>query len=456
MKAELIEKYSMLPPGCKVLCAVSGGADSMCLLHMLMSRREELGIEVFAAHYEHGLRGDEALRDCAFVERQCREWGIELITEHGDVNAYAKLRGLGIEEAARILRYDFLNRAAEKLGCDRIATAHNADDNAETVIFNLCRGTGTAGLKGIPPVRGKIVRPLLGTTRAEIEQYLREKAVPHVEDSSNATDDYSRNLIRHRVMPVLREINPACAEAIARTSGLVERDEEYLDGIAEKFIEEQFDGESVPQKELAALHEAVSSRVIRRLCPVSLSLDHVSAVLRLREGTQRAEIDVPGIKVRREQGRIYFGDERSANIIPREIIPGTVTEFPEAGFSVSAEYLTGPEEINNRFNTFCFNYESICGTIVCTGRKPGDSIRPRGRNCTKTLKSLFTEAKMTRMQRDSTPVFRDDMGVIAVGGIAMAQRCVPKPGERVLCISISKNEKDISGRKRNGHYGERH
>lgn len=187
MNLELAARYHMLPPGSRVLCAVSGGADSMCLLHLLWSGRGGLGIEVAAAHYEHGLRGEESQRDAEFVERFCREREIACLVEHGDAADYGRKKHLGIEEAARELRYDFLRRAAAELNCDKIATAHNADDNAETIIFNLCRGGGL-GLGGIPPVRGNIIRPLLGCTRAEIEEYLRENSIPHVEDSSNESD----------------------------------------------------------------------------------------------------------------------------------------------------------------------------------------------------------------------------------------------------------------------------
>lgn len=445
MKADLIEKYTMLPRGCRVLCAVSGGADSMCLLHMLSVSAKERGIEVCAAHYEHGLRGEESLRDCAFVEAWCRENDIELVVAHGDVRAYAEQNGLGTEEAARRLRYDFLARAAGKLRCDRIATAHNADDNAETVLFNLCRGSGTVGLGGIPPVRGNVIRPLLHTTREEIERYLQEHGIPHVEDSTNASDEYSRNLLRHRVMPILRELNPGCTEAIFRASELLREDEDCLSAMAEAFIEKNFDGESVPQRALACLPQAVAARVVRRLCPESLSYEHVRSVLSLLTGSERALVSVPGLTVRREQGRISFAEEKTVVITPREIIPGSVTDFPEAGFSIKAEYAVCSEEINNKFKSYCFKCESICGSIVCTGRRPGDSIAPMGRGCTKTLKSLFTEAKMTRQQRDSTPVLRDDKGVIAVFGLALAERCSPRKGDRVLRISVVKNEKDNTG-----------
>jgi tRNA(Ile)-lysidine synthase len=157
----------------------------MCLLHWLGNQKD---LHLCAAHFEHGLRGEESRRDAAFVAEYCAAHKIPCAVEHGDVAAFAREKGLGIEEAARELRYAFLERTAADWDCDRIATAHNADDNAETLLLNLVRGAGTAGLSGIPPRRGKIVRPLLGFTRREIEAYLNEHEIPHVEDSSNASD----------------------------------------------------------------------------------------------------------------------------------------------------------------------------------------------------------------------------------------------------------------------------
>ena len=296
MTIDFGKERELLPRGTRLLCAVSGGADSMCLLHLMKSRAAELEIQVFAAHYEHGLRGEESLRDCAFVENWCREKGILCVSEHGDVRAYAREKGMGTEAAARELRYAFLQKTAEELGCTRIATAHNAEDNAETLLLNLCRGSGAAGLRGIPPVRGNIIRPLLGCTRAEIEEYLRENHVPHVEDSSNAGDEYSRNLIRHRVTPALREINPAFSSAALRTAELMRRDEDCLSTMAEEFIRENFDGVSLPLERLRALHPAVAGRVFRRLCPESLSLDQVDGLIRLAESNELAFADLPGIR----------------------------------------------------------------------------------------------------------------------------------------------------------------
>ena len=305
---DLVSRYDMFPAGSRVLCAVSGGADSMCLLHWLGSSAEALGISVSAAHFEHGIRGEESLRDMAFVEETCRAMGIPLFTGRGKVPEYAEERAMGLEEAARELRYQFLEKTAGENGFDRIATAHNADDNAETVIFNLVRGSGSAGLCGIPPVRGIIVRPLLETTRAEIEAYLEEHGVSHIEDSSNSSRQYSRNKIRLQVMPVLREINPSASRAILRTGDMLREDNRLLEQLAEEFIAGHFNGESVRSKDLAALPDAVEARVIRRLCPQTVSAVHTNDIMKLATGTELAFIDVPGARIRRQKGRIYFTD----------------------------------------------------------------------------------------------------------------------------------------------------
>lgn len=431
----------MLPVGCRVLCAVSGGADSMCLLHLLWERRERLGIRVAAAHFEHGIRGGDSLADAAFVEEFCRRRGIPCTVEHGNVPEYAKEHGMGIEEAARELRYAFLERTADALGCDRIATAHNADDNAETVLFNLCRGAGADGLCGIPPVRGRIVRPLLGVTRREIEEYLAQNGVPHREDATNASDEYSRNLLRHRVMPVLREINPRVSESVLRTSETLRENGRHLQNEADAFIARFFDGGSVPQRELAALDRAVAAAVVRTLCPRSLSRGHVDAALALCEGTELAFADLPGIRLRRERGRIFFGAQEREKLVPRELVPGEVLRVPEAGVVFRSEITEQPPEIYGLFKTYIFKYDSICGRIFITPRMDGDKLRPAGRGCTKSLKSLFAEAGYDSARRDGTAVIRDEKGILAVCGLCADERTMPAPGDRVLVITME-NEKE--------------
>lgn len=427
----------------KILCAVSGGADSMCLLHMLHSE----GIHVTAAHFEHGIRGEESLRDMAFVESFCKEQGIAFVCGRADVPAYAAENAMGMEEAARKLRYEFLEKTRLELGLELIATAHNADDNAETLVFNLTRGSGTMGMRGIPPRRGNIIRPLIGLTRAQIEAWLEENRVPHVEDSTNQSEDYTRNLIRRRVMPVLREINPRFAEAASRTSLLCARDEDCLSAMAEDFIRVQYDGESIPLCALSALHPAIASRVLRRLLP-GLGMEHVEKLLRMGEETGLKELEVPGRKLHVQQGRLYFAPLESAELPTRRLETGKELLLPECELAVQAEISVYMGEVNDLFKTSYLKYEMI-GTDLCvSSRRPGDRLRPLGRGCSKTLKALFLEQKYTQRERALCPVIRDEKGIVMVYGLAMDQRCRPEKGEKALKLSFRKIKSD-TGEKDN-------
>ena len=437
MKPEIEKKLILPPKGARVLCAVSGGADSMCLLALLLQTG---AYELAAAHFEHGIRGEESLRDCAFVEEYCLDRGVACYVEHADVPALAAKSGLGLEEAARKLRYAFLERTAEEEGYDFIATAHSADDNAETVLFHLARGTGPVGLCGIPARRGKIIRPLLGLTRAEIEEALAASGTPHVEDSTNQDESYSRNRIRRAVMPVLKELNPAFPEAVARMGMLLRRDEECLDALAEDFIAARFDGESLPAAELLGLHEAVSSRVVRKLLPRSAEEKHVEVVLALCRGSERAFLDLPGARLRFERGRLYFTDEELLSFPETEIPPGGSVVWEEAGLTIRARLLPDGEEIHSPFKTYRLKYESINGKLSVGAPRAGERYRPLGRGCTKTLKSLFAEARFTQREKLRTPVFRDGTGVVLVPPFGAAERCAWKNGDTALCITLEEKQ----------------
>lgn len=432
-------KHEMLPKGTRVLCAVSGGADSMCLLHFLHTNAQRLGISVCAAHFNHKLRGAQADADQAFVERWCAENGVHCEVGSGDVKAFAEQNAMGTEEAARVLRYEFLEKSADKLGCTAIATAHNSDDNAETVLFNLTRGSGAKGLCGIPPKRGRLIRPLLATSRAEIEAYLAENGIPHVEDATNAGDDYTRNVIRHKVMPVLRGINPAFSAAVMRTTELLREDEEYLSATAADFINGNFINGSLPVSELKALPEPVAARVLRKICGRGLTAAQAQAVMKLTQSNALAHIDIGGMRVTSDSGRLFFGRELA--VLPdTELKIGETMRLDDYGCTVECTLLPKGSKVFNSLNTFFFNFDSICGTIYVTSRKNGDKIRLRGRNCTKSLKDLFSEAKMTQYERNLTPVLRDDEGVIAVYGFGAAERCAVKEASAVVRVKINKTD----------------
>ena len=430
-----------LVSGKKVLCAVSGGADSMCLLHLLKSA----GLEVTAAHFEHGIRGEESLRDLNFVRDFCEKQSIPFVFERADVPAFAAEKGMGIEEAARTLRYEFLERSLKTLGLDVIATAHNADDNAETMVFNLIRGSGTMGLRGIPRRRGNIVRPLLSVSRKEIEAYLIENSIPHVEDSTNQRDDYTRNLIRHRLIPVMREINPRFTEAAGRTGELCSRDEDCLSRMAEDFIRTNYKNESLPLQALCALHPALSSRVLRKLLP-GLKMEHVDTMLDFIAETELGQLSLPGRTLRREQGRLYFKPAEHTVLKEQPLELDKLIFLPECGLSLHCEICIYKGEVNDLFKTSYLKYEMIGSNLRITARASGDKLRPVGRGCTKSLKALFMERKYPQQMRDHCPVIRDDNGPLLVYGIAADERGTPVIGEKALKISFLKFD-DNTGEK---------
>lgn len=448
---EFADKYDMFPPEGLILAAVSGGADSMCLLAALLELSYIRGFTVAAVHYNHHLRGEESERDALFVAHFCRDKNVKLYSGGGDVGAFAKLSGLGVEEAARKMRYDFFCETAENIDAQRIATAHTADDNAETVLFNLIRGAGLNGICGIPPKRGIIIRPMLTVTRNDVIDFLLQHDISFVEDSSNNLDIYSRNRIRHSVIPVLREINPRLTEHITAAAELIREDEDYLRGIAARYIHDNCQAASCNSRELAELPRPVSSRVIRLIYGNNLSSGHISAVLALcKSGSASGEVTLPSGTAYREYDRIVFShDGQTPGFTPVVMTDGSETGIPELGLTVTCRstiVTNGTqtdsdrkdsirfEKINKSFTTFLFKYDNICGNIVIRPRETGDKIDLFGRNGTKTLKKLFIEQRIPRRLRPLIPVIADNKGVLAVYGIGSDERAAYHAGDHTLEI----------------------
>lgn len=427
-------EYDMLRSGDRVLAAVSGGCDSVCMLHLLLALSEPMGFTVGAAHFDHELRGAESRRDAAFVAELCAKLSVPLHAGSGDVAAFARQEGLGVESAARTMRYAFLENTADAVGATRIATAHNADDNAETVLLHLVRGAGARGLGGIPPVRGRIIRPVLCLTRAEIQAYLESHGLPHVEDSTNAGDNTPRNVIRHHVMPVLRAINPRLSQGILTAGESLARDEACLSAAAEKFVREQTKAGTVSVSALEELPEAVAARVVRLLCPKAEAC-HVRSVLALcASPSASGQLSLPDMTVRREYDVLTFGAGKQAAIAPVILIPGSTYQLPAAGLSVTVSTCVAPNKIYKTFNTFLFKKERVCGNIIMRCRAPGDRIDCGG--CGKDLKKLFIERRIPRSRRALTPVFADDRGVLAVYGIGTDRRVQCAGGEQAIRIEV--------------------
>lgn len=414
----------LLPRDGRILCAVSGGADSMYLLFRL----RELGYDAAAAHFNHGIRGKAADRDEAFVRDICKEHGIPFLSEKGDATAYARENGLGLEDAARRLRYAFLDRAADALGAAVIATAHTADDNAETVLMHLVRGAGLRGLCGIPPVRGRIVRPILDDTHDDALSYLSKHGLPNVEDETNACDDMTRNRLRHSVMPALKQENPALTEAICRMTALLREDEAYLSGLADRFIREKSVDESLPAGELAALPRPVALRVVRGMAGGGITAQQAEAVLHIAANGGYA--DVTGTRIGTSGGRIFFGVSEADTLPDRTLSVGQFTALPEKKLLVKAERIpAAPQDVYTSFNTFFLKCANIDGDLIVGARRPGDTIRPAGRHITKSVRRLLAESGVPAWQRGAIPVIRDGRGVLGIYGVAVDERVCAQPGD---------------------------
>ena len=461
---QLIDEYDMAPAGGLVLCAVSGGKDSMCLLHFLHALGQTRGFSVLAGHYNHHLRGAESDRDAAFVADWCRARGIPCVSGGGDVAAEAARCGAGIEETARRMRYDFLAQTAEARGAARIATAHNADDNAETLLLHLTRGCGLHGLTGIPPRRDAIVRPLLTTGREEIEAYLALHALPHVEDSTNADTAFARNLLRHEVLPVLRRLNPRLTENVTATIRTLRADDDFLRArAAERAARAARLGDDlvIETREIADAPSAVAPRVVRRLLE---QMDaghaagggvHLSAVVDLARGDDpSAMLHLPGgLLVQRVYRDMLFTFDADP-LPPFKPVPLNLsgeTVIPGSPWHIFCETAAAPAQPPKDGYTFYLNCAMINGAVRLRPRETGDTVTLPNRG-SKTVKKLFIDAKVPRREREQVPILADDSGVLAVGGFGPSAPHLAQPGAPAYKITILPKTDERSIR----HAGTRH
>ncbi|MFO7638796.1 MAG: tRNA lysidine(34) synthetase TilS [bacterium] len=305
--AETVAREGMLPRGSRVLVAVSGGADSVCLLELLRVLAPRLELVLSGFHLNHRLR-PVAAEDEAFARELFERDGLALVVGRADVRGFARRHRLGIEEAGRELRYRHLSRQARRLGCDRVALGHTADDNLETMILNLLRGAGTAGLRGIPAVRGIFVRPLIDLGRQDIEDWLRARGAGWREDESNADERFARNLVRRRVVPALRELNPDPAAAGRRAARLLADEDDCLDRLAGEALARSAlrarSGTEIDVAALLAYNVCLRRRMVRKLIP-GLDSGGVERALAFLAGRSRRLASAAGCVLTRQQsGRV--------------------------------------------------------------------------------------------------------------------------------------------------------
>ena len=388
-------KYDMISPGDHIICALSGGADSVALTFALYLLKDKLGIRLSAAHFNHHLRGSESDADEQFVRDFCSRYDIPLYVGSGEIVPGSK----GLEAAARDARYAYLRSLPGK-----IATAHTADDNAETVLLHLVRGTGLKGLGGITPVHGTVIRPMLTVTRQEVEAFNAEWSLPHIEDSSNDTDRFLRNRLRHHVMPLLKAENPRLAENMSAMALGLRTDEECLSDIAGNV--------PLSVSALREMHPALRARALESFLKASGVREPEREHILLAEALvfsnkPSASGKFPGnITITRRYDALTAACKSEA---PEERIlpcPGQV-DIP--GFTVTCK---AADTIVNTKDTFTV---APVGRIRIRTRMSGDSIRLSGG--TKSLKKLFIDKKIPADRRDAIPILADDLGVLAVWGI---------------------------------------
>lgn len=392
-----IKKYNMLQPGDHVVCAVSGGADSVALLFALWLLRDKLEITVSCAHFNHQLRDAESDRDEAFVRDFCRRYDIGLVVGSGKVVSGKK----GLEAAARDARYAFLKEQPGK-----VATAHTANDNAETVLMHLVRGTGLKGLGAIAPVNGRLIRPMLGITRQQVLDFLEQYSLTYVTDSSNETDAFLRNRLRHHVMPVLEQENPRLAENLSALALRLRDDEELL----EDLVSEQYtDCVTVLRDMPKALRNRALSRFLEKNGVREPEAEHIALLDNLvLSDNPSAKASFPcGITICRNYDRLEKWQENIC--IPERALscPGVV-DIPELGLRITCR---PADTLDQKIDCFVI---TPSGEMVLRSKVQGDKIRLSGG--TKSLKKLFVDSKIPAQQRMQIPVIADEQGVLAVCG----------------------------------------
>ena len=424
---DAVEKYGMLDKAKEVTVALSGGADSVALLNVLLELSGRYGIRVHAAHLNHKLRGAESDRDELFVREICKAKQVELTVKSADIRGEAESTGESVELAARRARYAFFEQCG-----GIIATAHTADDNLETVLFNLIRGTGPDGLCGIPPVRGKIIRPLIFCTRNQVEEYCRERGLSFVTDSSNLTDDYTRNKLRHNAIPVLKQINPAAAQSTVRACALLREENRFLHKLATGTLRGLKKGDTLDVRAAKDLDPALLRRVLRELAagvtgeaPDSFHTEQLCRLIQQQEGRWQ----LPGgfnAEVCRGKLRILPINENNC-------------EYSVETETISKEEYIKRQKINNLLSKNALDYDKIIGSIVIRKRMPGDTIKLKSRS-TKTLKKLYNEMMIPHDCRENLPVAADNNGVVWVCTAGVAQRAAVDGNTSKILLIISEKK----------------
>ncbi len=462
-----IETHSMLNRGDHLVVAVSGGPDSVALLHILMRLRDEYRLRLTAAHLNHGLRKDEADREESFVHRLCADIGIACVSRRADILELKRGESRSLEEIGREERYRFFQETASQCGAVKIAIGHHRDDQAETLLLHLLRGSGMEGLRGILPVRdGRIIRPLLGVGRSEILEYLRRGGISYVTDSSNRSTLFLRNRIRNELIPeVASRYNPRLVETLCRTAEIIRRENDYLSKVVRRILNgwQIVPGSpdiNLPVTDFQSLHEAIQGRIVKFLlesvssAQKGIAYRHVESVLSLARRTDCRYLfldmpfgvtvergrDILRIRKNRKQRAAGRGPEKKAEIRfeYRVDIPATV-HLKEIGRIVRLDWSEKPtlEEMSDRPETAYMDYDRLALPLTLRSFRPGDRIHPLGADGTKKLKEYFIDRKIPAPQRGEIPLLVDAVSIVWIGGERISERVrVTERTRRVLKAEV--------------------
>lgn len=440
-----VDEYRMFDNTGELVVGFSGGADSVCLLHILNSLKEIFGYSLKAVHINHGIRGDEANRDENFAKEFCLKYEIPFQNFRFNCIEEAEKSKETLEECGRRLRYEsFNNVCSEK---SKIVTAHNANDNAETIIFNITRGTSVKGLCGIPFVRDNIIRPLLYCSRKEIEGYCNENKLDFVTDSTNSEVEYTRNKIRHLILPVLEEINPSFISSFSALSNNAKIVTDYLINNTEILIQKSRIGNFIYDKNI--LLNADKAIVYEMFCSEfsaysNLVLDSKKVFALYDLLVNGGRFQIYG-NIFAEVKKDYFRFYQVAECLSEDDI--SITSFPFekkfGNYQINMEKITNYSKIVNQIDAVdMIDCNMVSGNLVLRTRKAGDEFTFPKRKVTKTLKKLFTEENIPIEIRNEIPVISDDVGIVWVYGFGVTKRCcILNQSDNIILVRGKNNGK---------------
>lgn len=424
--------HKMLERGDSVIVALSGGADSVVLLNVLLGLKAELDLKIFAAHVNHNLRGAESARDEAFVRKLCRSKGIELFVKSVNVNALCEESGEGFEAVGRRVRYEFFEELCEKYGA-LVATAHTLSDAAETALLNIARGASLSGLCSIPYRRGRVIRPLLDVTREEVESYAEKNHLEYVNDSTNFDPDIcNRNKVRHRVVPVLKEVNPGFEQNFIRLRQSLLEVDSFMKAEAEKLLgtarrEYGFDAKILCEAEPALKNYAL--KLIIEGAGAGFEQKHIELISHFLKSQGDVNL-IGGFTARVRQGLLRITAEKAKQ--KAEFIFDINREISHGGKIYSFEELSEKEIVYKKLSTSVVGYDKISIGAVFGTRAMGDKIALPQRGITKDLRKLQNELKIPAEQRDSLLLLRSDGRILWAEGIGVTAFGLYTGGKGIL------------------------